>query len=149
MHAISTLLAVSKLSGRLQPAGEYGEQLRAMLPRNCPTEVTAAIREHKPELLALLGREFVALRSDALNETVFFAADDQVRAELLSAGADESCIYTRDELRELVKQHRRAPLTVDELLRLHRAKRTFNGRIAHTPMNENEPSETRQKNENT
>ncbi len=126
MHAIGAMLAVSELSGRLEPAGAH---LRALLPRNCPNEVRAAIQEHKARLLVLLRLEFVAVRSAVLNEIVFFAADESAKAALLSAGAERECIYTANELRELVKQHRRAPLTADDLLRLHAAKRIFKGRV--------------------
>ncbi len=127
MHAISTLLAVSELAGRLEPAGD---QLRALLPRDCPDEIRARIRQHKPDLLALLRLEFIAVESAILNEIIFFAADEQTKGELVKAGAEACCVYTRDELHELQAQHRCAQITADELLRFHTAKRLFDGRVA-------------------
>lgn len=127
MRAVDTLIQVSRLAGRLEPAGD---QIRALLPLNCPTEVRAEIRQHKPQLLSLLRHKFLIVHSAVLGETVYFAEDEKARQALIGAGAEPCCIYTRDELCELVDQHRRAPFTVDELLLLHAAKRIFNGRIA-------------------
>ena len=45
------LLAVQAIGGRLEPAGD---RLRTLLPADCSPELKAAIREHKPALLALL-----------------------------------------------------------------------------------------------
>jgi len=125
--AADTLVAVCQVGGRLEPAGEH---LRTLLPRECPDGLRNHIRQNKPQLLRLLQQEFLIVHSGALNQTVFFAADDHARAALVAAGAERGCIYTCDELRELVELNRHEPITADELLRIHTAKRLFNGRIA-------------------
>jgi hypothetical protein len=45
-------------------------------------------------------------------------------------GAEPWSIYTRDELLVLVAQNRKAPLSDEELRKLHEIKRTFGARIA-------------------
>jgi hypothetical protein len=130
MRAADTLMAVSRLGGRLEPAGDT--QLRALLPHDCPVDLRLHIRQHKSQLLALLHHDFLVVRSAVLNETVFFAADQRARTALIAAGAQPGCIYTHQELRELVKLHRREPISADLLLRIHNAKREFSGRITST-----------------
>jgi hypothetical protein len=49
---------------------------------------------------------------------------------LVEAGAAPCCVYTLPELRTLLKHHREAPLSVDELLRLHSARRLFGGKCS-------------------
>jgi hypothetical protein len=98
--------------------------------RLCSAEFADALRAHKLYLLVLLTLPFVMVHSETLNETVFFCADEQTKAILVEAGAEEWSIYTKDELRVLVAQNRVAPLSADELCKLHEIKRTFNGRIA-------------------
>ena len=51
------------------------------------------------------------------------------RTALAEADATPGNIYTRDELRVLVKANRCAPFTAVELLRIHDAKQLFNGRL--------------------
>ena len=68
--------------------------------------------------------------SQILGETIFFCEDEHTKTALVEAGADEWSIYTRDELRILCDQNRVAPLSPDELRKVHEIKRTFNGRIA-------------------
>ena len=68
--------------------------------------------------------------SQILGETIFFCEDEHTKMALVEAGADEWSIYTRDELRILCDQNRVAPLSPDELRKVHEIKRTFNGRIA-------------------
>ncbi len=96
----------------------------------CPAEFAEALKAHKPALLALLRLPFVMVYSKTLEETVFFCEDDHTRGALVEAGADEWNIYTRAELRILCEQNRVAPLSADELLKVHEIKRTFHGRIA-------------------
>jgi len=67
--------------------------------------------------------------SEALQDTIFFCEDEATEAALVEAGADEWSIYTKKELRLLIEQHRRKPITAAELLQFHRAKRTFCVRI--------------------
>jgi hypothetical protein len=71
--------------------------------------------------------------SQTLKESVFFCDDDDTRNCLISAGAAPCCVYTLPELRSLLVRHREAPLSVDELLRFHSAKRLFNGTIDNAP----------------
>jgi len=106
-----------------------GENLAIQPASLCPADFAATLLEHKPQLLALLKLHFVIIRSAALNETVFFAPDEQTKAALVQAGAEPASIYTRDELRVLIAQHRRQPITAAELLRLHQAKWMFSGRF--------------------
>ncbi len=91
--AADTLVAVSKVGGRLEPAGEH---LRTLLPRECPGDLRTHIRQNKPQLLCLLRHEFLIVHSNALRETVFFAVDEQAKEALIAAGAEPGCIYTRD-----------------------------------------------------
>ena len=97
---------------------------------HCPPDFAATLREHKPDLLALLRLRFLIVRSAVLNESVFFANDEATKTALVNAGAESGSIYTCEELRLLVEQHRCKPITAAELLRIHAAKRTFNARIA-------------------
>jgi hypothetical protein len=98
--------------------------------RLCSAEFSQALKAHKPALLALLRLPFVMAYSQTLKETIFFCADEDTRNVLIEAGAAPCCVYTRSELRTLLNHHREAPLSVDELLRVHSTKRLFNGRIA-------------------
>jgi len=94
-----------------------------------PAEFADQLRVHKWHLLAMLSWPFVMLHSQTLEETVFFCHDEVTKAALIEAGADEWSIYTRAELRVLVAQNRVAPLTADELRKVHEIKRTFHGTI--------------------
>jgi hypothetical protein len=67
--------------------------------------------------------------SQILGETIFFCGDEHTKTALVEAGAAEWSIYTREELRVLIEQHRRKPITAAELLQIHRARRIFNARI--------------------
>ena len=87
------------------------------------------LRDHKPQLIALLGLPFVMVFSETLKETVFFCADDDTRDALIQAGASGWSIYTREELRVLVEQNRVAPLSPAELRKVFEIKRTFHGRV--------------------
>ena len=122
-------------------AGQLGLTLRAKdngklgfkPERLCPPEFKAKLKTHKAELLALLqakGVTWIEVHSERIGETIFFCADEDTKAALIEAGASEWSIYTKDELRVLVAQNRVAPLSPDELRKVHEIKRTFNGRIA-------------------
>ena len=67
--------------------------------------------------------------SQILGETIFLREDEHTKTALIEAGADEWSIYTCEELRLLIEQHRRKPITAAELLQIHRARRIFNARI--------------------
>jgi hypothetical protein len=96
----------------------------------CPAEFMDALRRYKWLLLCVLQLPFVLVRSATLQETVFFCEDEATKAALVEAGASEWSVYTRDELRTLIEANRIAPLSIDELKKLHELKRVFNARIA-------------------
>jgi hypothetical protein len=95
-----------------------------------PKSFVDTLRTYKPQLLDLLRLPFVMVYSKTLEETVFFCQGEATRAALVQAGAEEWSIYTKDELRVLVEQNRVAPLSIQELRRVHEIKRTFSGRIS-------------------
>jgi hypothetical protein len=95
-----------------------------------PKSFADTLRTYKPQLLDLLRLPFVMVYSKTLDETVFFCQDEATRGALIEAGAEEWSIYTKDELRVLVAQNRVAPLSIQELRRVHEIKRTFSGRIS-------------------
>jgi hypothetical protein len=95
-----------------------------------PKSFADTLRDHKAQLLTLLRSPFVMVYSKAIGEMLFFCEDEVTKAALISAGASEWSIYTKDELRVLVAQNRIAPLSVAELRRVHEIKRTFSGRIS-------------------
>jgi hypothetical protein len=101
--------------------------------RLCPPEFKAKLKTHKADLLTLLqakGVTWIEVHSKRIGGTIFFCADEDTKAALVQAGAEEWSIYTRSELRILCEQNRVAPLSPDELRKVHEIKRTFNGRIA-------------------
>ena len=98
--------------------------------RLCSAEFAEVLKAQKPALLALLKLPFVMVFSQILEETIFFCQDEDTKAALVQAGAEEWSIYTCSELRILCEQNRVAPLSPDELRKVHEIKRTFNGRIA-------------------
>jgi hypothetical protein len=98
--------------------------------RLCSVEFAEALKAHKPALLALLRVPFAMVYSKTLQETIFFCEDEATKGTLIESGAEEWSIYTRSELRILREQNRVAPLSPDELLKVHEIKRTFHGRIA-------------------
>ena len=121
----------------LKEAAERGLRLEVqpdglhVIPgEHCSPAFEETLRSHKPQLLALLRLPFVMVFSQILEETVFFCADEHTKAALLKAGADEFGIYTRSELQTLCQANRVAPLSPDELRKVHEIRRTFNGRIA-------------------
>jgi hypothetical protein len=120
-----------------QKAAELGLKLGVEPPdtltlqpsRLCSARFAEVLKAHKPALAALLKLPFVMVYSERLGETLFFCEDEDTRGALAQAGAERGCIYTREELRVLVEQHRRAPITAAELLRIHGTRRAFNGRL--------------------
>ena len=121
----------------LKEAATRGLRLEAQLDglhvnpaEDCSPAFEETLRSYKPQLLALLQLPFVMVFSEILVETIFFCEDEDTKAALIEAGAEEWSIYTRAELRILCEQNRVAPLSPDELRKVHEIKRTFNGRIA-------------------
>src|SRR6516162_10952806 len=100
--------------------------------RLCPPEFIQGLSAHKREMLELLrmrGIRWIEVYSKRLNETIFFCHDEDTKEILIEAGAEPWSIYTRDELQILVTQNRVAPLSDDELRKVHEIKRTFGARI--------------------
>ena len=124
--------------GVLQKAADLGLKLGFEPPDtltlqpvdHCPPDFADTLRIYKGRVLALLQLPFVMVFSETLQETIFFCAEDDTRAALIEAGADEFSIYTRDELRTLCEQNRVAPLSPVELRKVHEIKRKFAARIA-------------------
>jgi len=119
---INTLLAVGEIGGKL---GVTGDKLRVLLPPDCPLELKAAIRQHKPALLELLRLDFWIVRSDALNAILFWTPDESTKQSLAAAGADLGSIYTVAELQRLLDDG----ATSEDLPLIHRAKQRFQGKI--------------------
>ena len=121
----------------LQKAAEFGlklgfeppDTLKFQPANRCPIEFAITLKAHKPQLLALLRLRFCMVYSKLLKETILFCEDEATKAALVEAGADLWSIYTREELRALIEQHRREPITAAELLHIHGARRAFNGRL--------------------
>ena len=64
-----------------------------------------------------------------MGELLFFCQDEETKEILIGNGAEPWSVYTRDELQILVAQNRVAPLSDDELRKVHEIKRTFGARI--------------------
>ena len=94
-----------------------------------PKDFADTLRTRKAQLLGLLQLPFVMVDSEILGETIFFCADEDTKAALVQAGAEEWSIYTKAELRTLVAQNRVKPFTDAELNKVHELKRTLNARI--------------------
>jgi hypothetical protein len=122
---VDVLLSVTSIDGRLSAVGD---KLRTLLPANCAPELKDAIRKYKPALLDLMRLTFLIVQSDLLNALVFFTSDDVTKESLVAAGAVPGSIYTRAELEILVRQR----ITPDELIRMHAAKRQFNGKVTNS-----------------
>ncbi len=121
----------------LKEAAESGLHLEAQPDglhvnpgEHCSPAFEETLRVYKPQLLALLQLPFVMVFSESLGETVLFCQDEDTKAALIEARADEWSIYTRAELQTLCEANRVAPFTPAELRQVHEIKRTFNGRIA-------------------
>jgi hypothetical protein len=123
--------------GILQRAADLGIKLAFEPPNTltyepierCPPAFVDTLKDHKWLLLDLLRLPFLMLYSKTLEETLFFCEDEDTKAALISAGASEWSIYTKDELRVLVAQNRIAPLSQAELRKLHEIKKTFHAKI--------------------
>jgi hypothetical protein len=117
----------------LEKAGEFGLKLGFESPdtltvqpaNHCPVEFAITLKAHKPQLLSLLRLPFCMAYSETLQETIFLCQDEDTKAALAEAGAEPWSVYTRAELQILVAQNRVAPLSDDELRRLHQIERTF------------------------
>ena len=123
----------------LQKAADLGlklgvkasDTLTVNASRAWPKEFAITLQAHKPQLLDRLRLPFVMVYSETLQETIFLCKDEDTKAALVEAGADPWSIYAKDELRVLLAQNRIAPISLEELARLHEIKRTFNAKIAN------------------
>ncbi|HEV3099545.1 MAG TPA: hypothetical protein VGY75_07515 [Candidatus Udaeobacter sp.] len=121
----------------LEKANDLGLELSFKPPntlnveaaRPWPRDFAETLREHKPQLLPILRLPYVLFYSRTLEENVFFCEDEETKAALVGAGADDWSIYTKAELRVLIAHNRVKPFLPDELCKVHKLKRTFNGRI--------------------
>src|SRR6516225_6477469 len=130
---MTTLEVLSEAGERGLFLSARGDQLAAGPNRLLSPDFKGRLCEFKPALLPLLqtrGITWIEVHSERLGETIFFCEDEQTKASLIEAGAEPWSVYTRDELRILVAQDRAAPLSDDELRKLHDIKRTFGARIA-------------------
>jgi hypothetical protein len=123
---IAVLHKAADLGLRLKAVGN---DLHVNPRRCCPPEFANTLRAYKRHLLTMLSSPFVMVYSQALGETVFFCEDEDTKASLVQAGADEWSIYTKDELRVLMAHNRAKTFLPDELCKLHKLKWTFHGRI--------------------
>jgi hypothetical protein len=99
-------------------------------PGRCPPAFVDTLKDHKWVLIDLLRLPFVMVRSQALEgDILFFCQDEQTKAALVKAGAEEWSIYTKAELQILCQQNRIAPLSPGELRNVHEIKKTFNARV--------------------
>lgn len=115
-------LAVGAIGGKL---GLAGDRLRMLLPADCPPELKDAIRQHKAALLQLVRLDFLTVRSETLNATVFWMPDETIKEALETFGASPGSVYTAVELQHLVQRR----VTLHELPMIHAAKQRFNGRL--------------------
>ena len=106
-----------------------GNKLRVMPAKRLTPDFAETLKAHKRGLLTMLQLPFVMVDSQALDEIVYFCADEQTKASLVEAGASEWSIYTRAELKILVENNRIAPISESELCKIHEIKKTFNARI--------------------
>lgn len=124
----------------LQKAADLGISLGSKRPETLtveaskpwPRDFAKELRARKPQLLALLqtkGVTWIELFSERIGETIFFCDDPRTKEALTQAGAEPWSIYTKAELQILVKQNRIAPLSHQELRKLHEIRKTFHGRI--------------------
>ncbi|SRR5260370_6278378 len=83
----------------------------------------------KWQLMYLLAARFVIVYSETLGRTIFFAEDESAKNALIVAGAEESSIYTLEEIEHLTKANRESVISARELCALHEAKQIFGGRF--------------------
>jgi hypothetical protein len=121
----------------LQKAADLGLQLGLKMPdtltveaaERWPKDFAETLRDYKPRLLALLRLPFYMVYSRPLEENVFFCEDEETKAALVAAGADEWSIFTKAELRVLITQNRIKPFSEEDLCKLYEIKGIFNAQI--------------------
>ena len=110
--------------------GVNGQKLRVTPAKLLTPDFAETLKVHKWHLLSMLRCPFLMVHSESLGETIFLCEGEDTKVALVEAGASAWSIYTRDELRILMAQNRKAPLTQAELRKVHDLRRTFGARIA-------------------
>jgi hypothetical protein len=129
---MTTLEVLSEARERGLSISTRGDRLAVSPNRLLSAEFAGKLRQFKPALLPLLktkGMTWIEVYSERLKETLFFCEDEDTRDALIEAGACEWSIYTKAELRTLIAQNRIAPLSSEELQKVHDLKHNFNARI--------------------
>jgi hypothetical protein len=129
---MTTLEVISEARQRGLVLTPRGDHVSAKPNRLLTPNFAHKLCEFKPAILPLLrtkGITWIEVHSERLGEDLLFCRDEDTKASLVEAGADPWGIYTLDELRILVAQNRVAPLSDDELRKIHQIKRTFGARI--------------------
>ena len=132
---MTTLEVLSEARERGLVLTPRGDQLAVGPNRLLSPDFSAKLREFKPALLSLLqtkGITWIEVHSERLGEDLLFCRDEETKATLIEAGAEPWSVYTRDELQILVAQNRAAPLSDDELRKVHRIKGTFGASLSDT-----------------
>src|SRR5215831_17780458 len=122
---MTTLEVLSEARERGLSLTARGDRLGARPSRLLSPDFKGKLRQFKPALLSLLqtkGMTWIEVYSERLGETIFFCQDEATKGALVEAGACEWSIYTKAELRTLVAQNRIAPLSSEELRKVHDLK---------------------------
>ena len=130
---MTTLEVLAEAGDRGLSLSARGDQMAVGPNRLLTPDFAHKLCEFKPALLPLLqtkGITWIEVHSERLGEDLLFCRDQDTKTTLIEAGAEPWSIYTLDELEILVAQNRVAPLSDDELRKVHDIKRTFNARIA-------------------
>jgi hypothetical protein len=130
---MTTLEVLSEAQERGLVLSARGDQLAVAPNRLLSPDFSAKLREFKPALLLLLqskGITWIEVHSERLGEDLLFCQKEATKQALVEAGAEPWSVYTRAELQILVAQNRVAPLSDDELRKVHQIKRTFGWGIA-------------------
>ena len=130
MTALTPIQVFAEAAERGLQLGLKPPHTLTVQPANrCPRGFADTLSQHKWHLLAILQLPFIMAYSKALEETIFFAEDEDTKAALIEAGTDPFSIYTRDELRIIVEHNRARPFIPSELCKLHEIRKTFHGRL--------------------
>ena len=129
---MTTLEVLAEAGDRGLSLSARGDQMAVGPNRLLTPDFAHKLCEFKPALLSLLqtkGITWIEVHSERLGEDLLFCGDEDTKATLIVAGAEEWGIYTLAELQILVAQNRVAPLSDAELRKVHDIKRTFDARI--------------------
>jgi hypothetical protein len=124
--AIGAMLKALNLGLSLKPQGDL---LLVWPDALLSPDLRSELTRWKWQLMYLLAARFLIVYSETLGHTVFFAEDESAKNALIVAGAEESAIYTLEEIEQLANASRRTVITAKELCLLCEAKTIFNGRF--------------------